>query len=223
MRIESSQPIEEAILGDAQAELTGPAPPAGTHRALLKVQSQGDPLFLSITCRNGGQRPAVFSDGIVPRWGRRRPITSSSVSKLILPWAPAAELPRRRRLWLSPTSSGGDPARGKTIFNGEQARCSQCHAFRGQGGKVGPDLTEIGKKGRAEIYRAIAAPSASIEPEFTVVFGGDQERTGRRWGRPCRRGRRDPGHRYQRPRHVDPAPWRSSRSAPVRIRSCRSA
>ena len=51
VRIESSQPIEEAILGDVQAELTAPRPPAETHRALLKVPSQGDPLFLSITCR----------------------------------------------------------------------------------------------------------------------------------------------------------------------------
>ncbi len=38
--------------------------------------------------------------------------------------------------------------------------------FGGQGGKVGPDLSEIGKKGRAEIYRAIAAPSASIAPDY---------------------------------------------------------
>jgi putative heme-binding domain-containing protein len=67
-----------------------------------------------------------------------------------------------------PDLSGGDPVRGKILFNGEQARCSQCHAFRGQGGSVGPDLTEVGKKGRAEIYRAVAAPSAAIEPEFTT-------------------------------------------------------
>lgn len=32
---------------------------------------------------------------------------------------------------------------------------------------MGPDLTEIGKKGRADIYRSIAAPSASIEPDYT--------------------------------------------------------
>ena len=79
----------------------------------------------------------------------------------------AAAEPRGDGALVVPDLAGGDPARGQTIFNGEQARCSQCHAFRGQGGKVGPDLTEIGKKGRAEIYRAIAAPSAAIEPEFT--------------------------------------------------------
>ena len=31
---------------------------------------------------------------------------------------------------------------------------------------MGPDLTEIGRKGRAEIYRSIAAPSAAIEPDY---------------------------------------------------------
>ncbi len=31
---------------------------------------------------------------------------------------------------------------------------------------MGPDLTEIGRKGRAEIYRSIAVPSATIEPAY---------------------------------------------------------
>src|SRR5207244_11626447 len=44
---------------------------------------------------------------------------------------------------------------------------AQCHTFSGRGGKVGPDLTDIGRKGRAEIYRDIAAPSAAIEPDYT--------------------------------------------------------
>jgi putative heme-binding domain-containing protein len=66
-----------------------------------------------------------------------------------------------------PDLAGGDPARGRTIFFGDQARCSLCHLSRGQGSKVGPDLTNIGAKGRAEIYRSIATPSATIEPAYT--------------------------------------------------------
>ena len=72
--------------------------------------------------------------------------------------------PRRSR---SPTCPEAIPCRGRAIFSGDQARCAQCHVFRGQGGKVGPDLTDIGRKGRAEIYRSIAAPSAAIEPDYT--------------------------------------------------------
>jgi putative heme-binding domain-containing protein len=47
-----------------------------------------------------------------------------------------------------------------------------CHVFRGQGGQVGPDLSDIAKKSRAEIYRSIAAPSAAIDPAyatFTII------------------------------------------------------
>ncbi len=68
----------------------------------------------------------------------------------------------------SRTSPAAIPARGRTIFRGDQARCGQCHAFRGEGGQVGPDLTGIASKGRADIYRNIAAPSAVIEPDYTT-------------------------------------------------------
>jgi putative heme-binding domain-containing protein len=36
----------------------------------------------------------------------------------------------------------------------------------GRGGKSGPDLTEIGRKGREQVYHSIAAPSAEIAPEY---------------------------------------------------------
>src|SRR5207302_10149262 len=74
-----------------------------------------------------------------------------------------------------PDLSGGDSARGQAIFSGLQARCEQCHAFRGRGGTVGPDLTEIGLKGRAEIYRDIAAPSAAIRPDYTSYTVATQD------------------------------------------------
>jgi putative heme-binding domain-containing protein len=164
VRIESSQPIDEATLGEAQAELIGPEPPAQRRRALLRIQSQGDPLFLSIACRTGSNSPP-FSLTASYRSGDSTMDHELERGQTILPWAhvpaPAAMAPV-----LVPDLSGGDSARGKAIFNGEKARCSQCHAFRGQGGKVGPDLSEIGKKGSAEIYRAIAAPNAAIDPEF---------------------------------------------------------
>ena len=67
-----------------------------------------------------------------------------------------------------PDLSGGDPERGRVLFRGEQARCAHCHAFRGEGGRIGPDLSAIAEKGRAEIFRSIAAPSAAIEPDYTT-------------------------------------------------------
>ncbi len=69
---------------------------------------------------------------------------------------------------LVPGLGGGNPVRGRAPFTGDQARCSQCHVFRGQGAQVATDLTEIERKGRAEIYRSIAAPGAAIEPPYAT-------------------------------------------------------
>jgi putative heme-binding domain-containing protein len=163
--IESSQPIEEAIVGDVQAELTAPTTPAESYRALLKMPVEGDPLFLSITCRTAANnRP--FSLRASYRSGEDKTDRALERDQLIVPWAPLPSTAATAPL-VVPDLAGGDAARGRTIFNGEQARCAQCHAIKGQGGKVGPDLTDIGKKGGADLYRAIAAPSAAIDPEFT--------------------------------------------------------
>jgi putative heme-binding domain-containing protein len=164
LRVDATGPIDEAILGDVQAEVTAPAPADLAHHAQLEVQSQGDPLFLTITIQTGTNgRP--FSLKASYRLGAKHADHPLTREQLILPWVPLPATGATAPL-VVPDLSGGDLVRGQVIYSGEQARCAQCHTFRGQGGKVGPDLTEIGKKGRAEIYRAIAAPSALIDPEF---------------------------------------------------------
>jgi putative heme-binding domain-containing protein len=58
---------------------------------------------------------------------------------------------------------GGDPARGREVLFGPRAECTACHTVRGQGARVGPELTRIGaSKTRAELLEAIAFPSASF-------------------------------------------------------------
>ena len=57
----------------------------------------------------------------------------------------------------------GDARRGRDVYFGTKASCSQCHAWQGRGGDVGPDLTEIGRKyGREALLDAIQNPSAAI-------------------------------------------------------------
>ena len=52
----------------------------------------------------------------------------------------------------------------------EKANCNQCHVFAGHGVKLGPDLTDIGKrfKGR-ELLKQVLEPSAEINKDYQAV------------------------------------------------------
>jgi quinoprotein glucose dehydrogenase len=66
---------------------------------------------------------------------------------------------------------GGDPSSGKDIFfNNSTASCRRCHIINGEGGGVGPELSEIGKsKPRPYLLEAIVAPNKSIAKGFETI------------------------------------------------------
>ena len=154
------------MLGDAQAGESSRTRKTALITPSLNVESKGEPLFFTTTLRTGeNAKPFSFRASYRPEGQTAdHPIDGD---RLTVPWAPRTANAANAAPLVIPDLSGGDPARGRAIFSGDQARCAQCHVFRGQGGKVGPDLTKIGSKGRAEIYRSIAAPSAAIEPDYT--------------------------------------------------------
>jgi putative heme-binding domain-containing protein len=154
------------MLGDAQAGESRPDSRDGAHHTRLTVDSRGEPLFFTTTVRTG-ENARPFSFQATYRLAAEEADRAIGRDVLMLPWSPQSTDAAIAAPLTVPDLSGGDPDRGRAIFSGDQGRCVQCHVFRGQGGKVGPDLTEVGRKGRAEIYRNIAAPSASIEPEYT--------------------------------------------------------
>jgi putative heme-binding domain-containing protein len=68
----------------------------------------------------------------------------------------------------------GDATRGKEVYT---ANCANCHLFNGQGGKIGPDLTGIGSRDRADILMEILDPNRSVEANYRLwnvtTKGGD--------------------------------------------------
>ncbi len=63
----------------------------------------------------------------------------------------------------------GDQELGRQIFSGK-GHCSNCHMIRGQGGLLGPDLSNIGAdKSLTEIRRAILRPNLAEEPKYRAV------------------------------------------------------
>jgi cytochrome c oxidase cbb3-type subunit 3 len=72
----------------------------------------------------------------------------------------------------------GDPKRGKEIFFGK-GDCSACHTISGQGGFLGPDLTEHGATLSAdairdEIVRAPRAPSMGYRTAVLTTETGER-------------------------------------------------
>jgi putative heme-binding domain-containing protein len=54
----------------------------------------------------------------------------------------------------------GDAERGKALY--AQHDCSKCHAVKGQGGTLGPDLTEVGdRRGAAHLRQVLLEPGSS--------------------------------------------------------------
>jgi putative heme-binding domain-containing protein len=77
-------------------------------------------------------------------------------------------------------NNGGNPGRGKIIFLSAKSQCAPCHKVQGQGGDVGPDLSQIGGKfDRTHLIESILDPSAEILQGYqaTVI----EDKSGRVW------------------------------------------
>ncbi|HEV3122937.1 MAG TPA: heme-binding domain-containing protein [Isosphaeraceae bacterium] len=162
LAIEASGPFE-ADLGEEPIA----SKPAGTgsHRLQLKVESTGVPVLLVLKAATGtGGKPLALHVSYHTAADSKE--KSPALDSLQVPWAPppppepsaAAELPA--------DLDGGDPVRGEAVFKSSEARCSACHKVRGQGGTVGPDLSDLRRSDLASVYRDIREPSALIHPDY---------------------------------------------------------
>ena len=66
----------------------------------------------------------------------------------------------------------GNMERGKTLFfNTEGVSCKNCHQIDGRGAKVGPDLSDIGKKlNKSQLLTSMLQPSKDIDPKFVTYL-----------------------------------------------------
>jgi cytochrome c oxidase cbb3-type subunit 3 len=63
----------------------------------------------------------------------------------------------------------GDPKRGQELYQAK-GHCSQCHIINGQGGSLGPELTEIGsRRSAAHLRAAILDPQSTLSEDFLQV------------------------------------------------------
>jgi len=93
---------------------------------------------------------------------------------------PAAATLTSREIWqlasyvrslgrLPPETVPGDPKRGQELYR-TKGNCAQCHIVSGQGGSLGPELTEIGaRRNVARLGAVLMDPEANIVEGFLQV------------------------------------------------------
>ncbi len=102
-----------------------------------------------------------------------RSLSDSEASELLSQWI--KDMPADESLAeaaLNPTNaykdaiSGGDAERGSVIFHKTQ-KCISCHRVGTEGGEVGPNLSDVGKRTKPEyLLESVVDPSAQITKEF---------------------------------------------------------
>lgn len=80
------------------------------------------------------------------------------------------------RMAAAAAAGGGDPGAGEQVY---AQNCASCHALKGQGGGIGPDLSAIAAKGLRFIEDSVLRPAKSITPgyETWTVTEKDGRRT----------------------------------------------
>jgi cytochrome c oxidase cbb3-type subunit III len=66
----------------------------------------------------------------------------------------------------------GDAEAGKAVYWGAKAGCSNCHAIRGQGGRLAPDLSNLGGSRPLAVIR-----EAVLEPAKDLYYLGNERAT----------------------------------------------
>jgi putative heme-binding domain-containing protein len=168
--VSALQQFDDPAVADALLKLYPAMPPDLRRKvpALLAGRTQWAAALLAAV--EGG---TVKRDEIPPDQLRRialhkDPKLDATIAKL---WGAAPrDTPEEKRqtierLKQTLAAAPGDAAAGKKVFT---TLCAQCHAIRGEGGRVGPDLTGHNARETDFLLTSIVDPSAAIRPEFAA-------------------------------------------------------
>jgi cytochrome c oxidase cbb3-type subunit III len=169
-----------ALLAAALAAQAGDKPPPPRSAADL---AQGERLFAGecASCHGPGGEGGRGPPLAVPRLTRAA--DWESLLKLIGGGVEGTEMPGARlnrkeiaqvSAWVlrlgrrPPQRVPGDPSQGGALYRGKLG-CTLCHAIGGQGGALGPDLTDIGlRRGAAHLRASVLEPEADVPRSYTA-------------------------------------------------------
>jgi putative heme-binding domain-containing protein len=89
--------------------------------------------------------------------------------RLLVPWAiKETSLPDGAAERKIPELVGANWGRGRHVFRSQEAACVRCHVAHGEGGKIGPDLSNLVHRDYESVVRDIRHPSFAINPDFVT-------------------------------------------------------
>jgi putative heme-binding domain-containing protein len=171
-KIDHQWPAEEVTVvfrspTDIEVKSAGKVVPATTDKdgrrvVLATIKPAADsPVPFEVTLPTGGA-PELSVSYFTNEDSRPRALP---LRRFLLPWAALkkADTVAERDI---PELKGGNWERGRRVFFSEQAACFKCHAVGGEGGAIGPDLSNLPQRDYASVLRDIAEPSYAINPDY---------------------------------------------------------
>jgi cytochrome c oxidase cbb3-type subunit 3 len=186
-----------ALAGAAAAWLASAAPPASAQH-LTAFDGEGASLYAAECAECHGDDGALVAGVDLGRGRFSRPLTDNELAAVIIHGIPdttmrpadldeeqieelVAYLRDSARPREEPALTG-DPARGQALFEGK-GECTDCHRIDGEGSRVGPDLSRIGRERRAgDLLQSLLEPQAEVQASsrfYRVVTSSGEEVTGR--------------------------------------------
>jgi putative heme-binding domain-containing protein len=177
--LESNCPLEVALDG---AEIPAAREGSSWTAKFTRPSSDGEGIHqLQVRLRREANQSAPYL-AVHYHTNEDRAPRTLPLRRMIVPWAEIVEesnvIVNNRDL---PELKGGNWLRGKEVYFSEKALCSKCHQMRGEGGLIGPDLSNLPQRDYASVLRDITQPSYAINPDFvsyTLITSSGQTLTG---------------------------------------------
>ncbi|MCI0358310.1 MAG: ThuA domain-containing protein [Planctomycetaceae bacterium] len=154
--------VTVTLTSDAKVNLVAPKP-GGDRDAFTLTPERNKTVPVELRLKKGSGAATLTAHWTTNEDNRPRPFP---LRRMLVPWADTSGKSAEPTAPVRPPElAGGSWARGRKEFFGEQALCSKCHAIHGQGGTIGPDLSNLIHRDYASVLRDIATPSFAINPD----------------------------------------------------------
>jgi putative heme-binding domain-containing protein len=89
--------------------------------------------------------------------------------RFLMPWAqPPDASPSPATERAIPEIAGGNWLHGRRLYFSEQFACAKCHTIRGEGARIGPDLSNLIHRDYASVRKDIQFPNAAMNPDHVT-------------------------------------------------------